>query len=106
MTGAVLGSRSVIWQALGRSAAEQGAGLGAEISLPSRAGGWDGKRQPPPVLDLGGAPRRTAGLSPSGARGRKRSDLDSPVAGATIIQVQGGGAWVVCNLRQGLLRWE
>jgi len=38
-------------------------------------------------LDLGGASRRTVGLSPSAARGKGASDLDRPVAGATIIQV-------------------
>ena len=32
------------------------------------------------------------GLSPSAARGRERRDLDSPAAGATIIEVQGGRA--------------
>jgi hypothetical protein len=31
-----------------------------------------------------------AGLSPSEARGRERSDLDSPAAGATMIGVQVG----------------
>ena len=45
---------------------------------------------PLPLLDLGGASRRTAGLSPSEARGKGACDLDSPAAGATIIPVQGG----------------
>ena len=60
-------------------------------------------------LDLGGASRRTAGLSPSEARGRERSDLDSHAAGATIIPVQGEGVlsqrrlnatWVVSVVRR------
>jgi hypothetical protein len=44
-------------------------------------------------LDLGGASRRTAGAVTERSEGKgKRSDLDSPAAGATIIEVQGGRA--------------
>ena len=64
---------------------------------PSRPAGWvvrrrDGKRQPLPLLDLGGASRRTVGAVTERSEGEGASDLDSPAAGATMIEVQGGRA--------------
>ena len=49
-----------------------------------------GLTTPTPSPDFVANPRRTTGLSPSAARGRERSDLDSHVAGATTLQVRGG----------------
>jgi len=53
--------------------------------------GTGAKRQLPPRLDLGGASRRTAGDVTERSEGKGASDLDSPAAGATIIEVQRGG---------------
>ena len=48
--------------------------------------------RPASLLDLGSASRRTAKRCHRAKRGKgSGSDLDSRVAGATIIQVQGGG---------------
>ncbi len=51
-----------------------------------------GQPTPPLPLDLAEHRAGRRGLSPSEARARERSDLDSRAAGATIIQVQGEGA--------------
>ena len=50
----------------------------ARLASPHSLPPDSGKPQPPSPLDLGGASRRTAGLSPSEAREKKRSDLDGP----------------------------
>jgi len=54
--------------------------------------GGAGRGRSPSRRDLAAISRRTAGLSPSEARGRECSDLDSPAAGATVIVVRVGGA--------------
>ena len=107
VTGAVPECLAVLWRVLPRSATGKRAGLGAELSLSSGVG-WLGRQTPAssPLLDLGGASRRTAGLSPSEARRTETSDRDGPAASDTIIQVQGegalrSGARAAGNLRSG-----
>jgi hypothetical protein len=82
----------VIWRVLARVAAEQGSGW--ETSLSSEVGcGWDGNGSPPPLIGAGRSIAPDGGACHRAKRGEgQRSDLDRPVAGATIIQVQGEGA--------------
>jgi hypothetical protein len=96
VTGAVRGGDLAAAGTLWR----RGVGLGVWRPGSRRGvGGWDGKRQPPPPI----GPQRS--IAPDGGAVTERSegkgacDLDSPAAGATIIQVQGGEGALAARIR-------
>jgi hypothetical protein len=52
---------------------------------------WGGKRQPPPPIGPGRSIAPDGRAVTERSEGKGASDLDSTAAGATMIQVQGGG---------------
>lgn len=84
-------------RAIARAACSPAGVLTRGRARPARRGGRrvENLTTLPHSSDFAAKPRRTAGLSPSAARGRGACDLDSPDAGAITLQ---SGEGVESNL--------